>query len=169
MQFRGDEELGLFWRESFSDDTLIQGDVRLVCEESFPFTLLCLNFEQSRLRTYARDALHFALLAEYRDHTFWDFLLNDTFNMQDLFGIDQADLVMMVILILEWLNHRGIYLPRTCYDPSVARSKIACEEVKVSKATERFLRFVDFVPFDFALSALLSLPVEDDINKVVQP
>jgi hypothetical protein len=129
--------------------------------------MMCLSFEHSRLHAYARDALHFALVAEYRDHAFWEFLLNDTFNLQDLFGVDQADLVMMVILILEWLNHRGIYLPRTCYEPPAVMAKF--EEVNMSKATERFLRLADFVPFGFALSPLLSDPDEDEANTAVVP
>lgn len=163
--FRTDLELGLFWQKTFPKEECIRSEVRLVCEDTLNFTLLCLSFENERLRAYARDALHFALVAEYRDRGFWDFLLNDTFNMQDLFGLDQSDLVILSMLMLESMNNQGIYLPRICYELSKAR----CGEVKMTTSTERFLRFADFLPFDFELSPLLSPPDECEVNKAVLP
>lgn len=149
MHFRGDLELGLFWNGVFPTSDCVDDEMRLVCDNTLEFTLMSLLFENSRLREYARDALHFALIAEYRDHSFWSFLLSDTYNLEDLFGFDQLDLVITVMLLIEWLSQQGIYLPRTCYEPSTAMK----DDMEVtSDSTRRFLRSCHFVPFGFALS-----------------
>lgn len=163
--FRTDVELGLYWQHMFHKEECMQAEVHLVCEDTLHFTLLCLSFENDKLHAYARDALHFALVAEFRDHAFWDFLLNDTFNMQHLFGLDQSDLIIMVMLILEFLNNQGIYLPKICYELAGAR----CGEVQMTEVTARFFRFADFAPFDFELSPLLSPPDDNESNKVLVP
>jgi len=149
MHFKEDTELALFWKDVFPECQCIKGYIRLVCENTLEFSLALLSYDTNRLRPYVRDVLHFSLIAEYRDESFWTFLLSDTYNLQDLFGFDQLDLIIMIMLMLETLNQKGFYLPRTCYDVSNIKD---CDYEMCSEATRRFLESCHFVPFGFALS-----------------
>lgn len=165
MSFRNDMHLGLYWTRQLKSCDLLTTDVRLVCEDSLSFELLCLSFDRSTLHDYARDALHFALVSFYRHQLFWEFLISDTYNMQSLFCVDQVDLLMTCFLILESLNHHDIALPRVCYDLTAAR----CVEEPMTAATERFLRYADFVPIDFQVSATPDFPGADERLQLVAP
>jgi hypothetical protein len=154
VHFSNEIQLGNFWKSAFVHE-LQNYDVRLMCEDTFTFDLLCLAFETSSITSYARDALHYALVAEYRDNAFWVFLLNDTFNMESLFALDQADIVTLVLLMLESLNGHGFRLPRICYDLSAARCCLA----QMTEGTKRLLALSWFEPIDY-ISQLLSEPGE---------
>lgn len=158
MHFKNDIQLGMYWARRLCNYPLITSEIRLICEDTLSFDLLCLFFENDRFRCYARDALHFALVAEYREGCFWEFLISDTFNMQSLFGLDQVDLIMSCMLILESLNHQGVYLPRLCYELTAAR----CVNAHMTPQTERFLRYADFVTVDFELTQMLGAPDDNE-------
>lgn len=153
--FVNNSQLGYHWCLQFDDVQVTE--LRLVCEDTLSFDLLCHAFESTRMIGYARDALHYALVAEKQcPHSFWEFCFSDTYNMQSLFALDQYDIVTLVLLILEELLASGFTLPTVCYDLTAARAV----GTDMTPATERLLKFADFVPFDFELSPMLVPPDE---------
>ena len=165
ITFRSDAHLGMYWMRKFKSCDLMTTDVRLMCEDSLSFELLCLSFDRSTIHDYARDALHFALASYHRHQLFWEFLISDTYNMQTLFCVDQVDLIMTCFLMLESLNHHDIGLPLICYDLTAAR----CVEMPMTPPTERFLRYADFVPIDFQLTATHALLADDEQLQLLAP
>lgn len=136
--FRNNTELGYHWLHAFEDVQV--NSVYLFCEDTMYFDFVSLMFHNESIVSYARDALHYALVAEKHDGAFWDFLLSDTYNMEPLFGLDQVDMVVLVLLILEELNHAGFNFPTVCYDLSAAR----WSQQPKTGATHQFLKLADF-------------------------
>lgn len=137
--FRNNTELGYFWIHEFQDDVQ-EKTMHLYCEDTLYFEFALLMFRNERIVSYARDALHYALVAHQHYGGFWDFLFSDTHDMEPLFGLDQIDMVVMVLLILETLNHEGFNFPTVCYDLSAAR----WSQERKTEATRKFLQLASF-------------------------
>lgn len=150
MHFKTTLQLAQYWKFAFYENIQID-NVRLVCQDSLSFELICLSVDTSRLTSYARDALHYALVAHYRDQAFWEFLFNDTYNLQSLFMLDQVDIVSTILLLLEDINAYGFNFPSICYDLSAARCSIGV----MTPQTEHFLSTANFEKYDFDLAPLL--------------
>jgi hypothetical protein len=137
--FRNNTELGYYWIHEFGEEGLVD-TVHLFCEDTLYFEFVSLMFHNENIVSYARDALHYALVAHKHDDVFWDFLFADTYNMEPLFGLDQVDIVVLVLLILERLNHEGFNFPTVCYDLSAAR----WSQQNKTGAMHQFLKTADF-------------------------
>lgn len=137
--FRNSTELGYFWLHEFEHD-LEMNTMHLVCEDTLYFDFVTCMFDNESIVSYARDALHYALIAHKQDSAFWDFLFSDTYNMEPIFGLDQVDMVVLVLLILEQLNHQGFNFPTVCYDLSAAR----WSQQNKTGAMRQFLRMAHF-------------------------
>ncbi len=137
--FRNNTELGYYWMHEFAEDGQ-DVTVHLFCEDTLYFDFVSLMFHNDSIVSYARDALHYALVAHKHDNSFWDFLFADTYNMEPLFGLDQVDIVVLVLLILECLNHQGFNFPTVCYDLTVAR----WSQQNKTGAMHQFLKTADF-------------------------
>lgn len=95
---------------------------------------------------YVLDVIHYALNSYLNSEDFWGFLLEDTYTMERVFAIDQADLIAGVLINLEIMNHAGFQLPYTCYmlhDAIDAMAHCHCTE-----ATKRLLESCVFEIFD---------------------
>lgn len=151
-QFQHNYQLGQAWNSYFNHER--HESVYLHTQDTLAFNLLCLTVNSGHIAPYARDALHYALVAEYRDRDFWSFLLHDTYNMEHLFNLDQHDIVIVCLLIIEQLNHAGFHLPSTCFDLCAAR----CSQAPVTDATGSFLACTNFLPLHVDDSS----PVHDE-------
>jgi hypothetical protein len=153
MIFTSTLQFARHWASSFYTDvqkTLVKFNTT---QNSLSFELLELTDDAAPLACYARDALHYACIAEYKEQCFWEFLLNDTYNLESLFSLTQVDIVTIVLLILERINHYGFSFPTVCYDLEAARMSCAA----MTPATVEMLKHADFVDFDFQLAELLEV------------
>lgn len=145
-----DAELMRRWKYKFTQNIETQL-VKLKCMETMSFELLVLSFESSRLTWYARDILHFALVAEMKQKRFWSNLLENTYEMETLCAIDQADMITTCLLLLEKMNWNDVHLPKTCFE----LENVELEDNYVTEATQTVLANASFVAFDVALDEML--------------
>jgi len=155
--FKNTTSLGFYWKGIFVEDVQT-AEVRLCMEPSTNLSILERTMNNGTMGAYARDALHYALVSHYRDNLFWEFLFNDTYNMQQLFYNDQSDIIITVLLILEALHDQGFIFPKRCYNLDEARDCIADK----TEATRLVLENSDFEPYCFAISPLLASPDDSE-------
>lgn len=142
--FQHPYKFGHYWAYQFSPDQVIQHDVMLTCKDPVinEFMDAWSSTLSKRFVGYVLDALSYALNSFSNSGDFWSFLLIDTHFMENVFSLDQVDLIAGALIYLEIVNQAGFQLPTTCY--CIQDAIDAMEHSLHTEATKRLLTACSF-------------------------